>query len=218
MEPLQKFKKNSYGNDYVVGDIHGMYDLLFEKLNKVNFVFDTDRLFSVGDLIDRGPDSQKCMDLCYEPWFFAVRGNHEQMMFDAVVHKFADGGMWIGNGGMWYIDECCDDLDVVIQDLSERLPLGIQVETDNGLVGIVHADVYVNEWEKNFQDIDYNQAQYILWSRSRIEGHSHLTEVIGLDRLYVGHSVRKEKVIIDNVHHIDAGSCFYKNIHIEKIS
>lgn len=218
MRLLQKFKKNESGDDYVVGDIHGMYDLLMENMSKVNFNYDSDRLFSVGDLIDRGPDSEKCLNLCYEPWFFSVKGNHEQMMFDSVVYKHVDGGMWLANGGMWYLDASCDDLDGVIQDLSETLPIGIQVETDSGLIGIVHADVYVNDWEKNFENIDYNQGQYMLWSRSRIEGHSHLTEVTGLTKLYVGHSVQKRKIIIHNVHHIDTGSCFYNNIHMEKIS
>ena len=84
---LHKFKKNQAGNDYVVGDIHGMYILLIESLNEIGFNFTSDRLFTVGDLIDRGPDSVKCLELCYEPWFYSVRGNHEQMAFDAVIRN-----------------------------------------------------------------------------------------------------------------------------------
>ncbi|MGL9724118.1 metallophosphoesterase [Sodalis sp. (in: enterobacteria)] len=33
----------------------------------------------LGDLIDRGPQSEACLPLLENPWFRSVRGNHEQM-------------------------------------------------------------------------------------------------------------------------------------------
>ena len=101
--------------------------------------------------------------------------------------------------------------------MDESLPYGIQVETINGLVGIVHADVMFRHWEDNFFGDNYVH-QVLTWSRSRIEGKRKSNPVIGLYKLYVGHSVLDEPVVIDNVHHIDIGSCFYSRIHIEKIS
>ncbi|NOT83789.1 MAG: hypothetical protein HOP02_03200 [Methylococcaceae bacterium] len=71
---------NNQGTDYVVGDLHGCYQLLQDLLDKVNFDPACDRLISVGDLIDRGPDSLACLQLLAEPWFYAVRGNHEAML------------------------------------------------------------------------------------------------------------------------------------------
>lgn len=212
---LHHFKRNQKGNDYVVGDIHGMYDLLMEGLKKVGFDKSCDRLFAVGDLIDRGPDSIKCLALCYEPWFFTVRGNHEQMMFDYLL-GYNDGGMWVSNGGSWYITEECDDLNATIHDLSERLPYGIEVETDTGLVGIVHADVMRPVWTDNFKG-EEEAATYMLWSRSRAYGHCNY-KIEGIDRLYVGHTPLKKPEVIDNVHYIDVGSCFWNNLYIEKIS
>lgn len=83
------FEKNPYrkvvpvnikGRDFVVGDLHGCRSLLDEKLETVQFDPSQDRLFSAGDLVDRGPESEKCLDLLKEPWFFAVMGNHDAML------------------------------------------------------------------------------------------------------------------------------------------
>ena len=59
--PIRKLPTNALGKDYVVGDLHGCFDLLQRLLHEVEFNKVTDRLFSVGDLIDRGQDSFKCM-------------------------------------------------------------------------------------------------------------------------------------------------------------
>lgn len=80
--PILKLPFNTIGNDYVIGDLHGCYDLLERLLAKVQFDPGKDRLFSVGDLVDRGPDSLRCLELLSEPWFFAVMGNHELMLLD----------------------------------------------------------------------------------------------------------------------------------------
>ncbi|AMK76539.1 MULTISPECIES: metallophosphoesterase [Methylomonas] len=80
--PIRKLPTNAFGKDYVVGDLHGCFDLLQRLLNDIQFDINHDRLFSVGDLIDRGPDSLKCLELVNEPWFYAVRGNHEIIALD----------------------------------------------------------------------------------------------------------------------------------------
>ena len=58
---LVRFDKNTHGTDYIVGDIHGHYERLMSQLGELNFDFACDRLFCVGDLIDRGPDSSKAV-------------------------------------------------------------------------------------------------------------------------------------------------------------
>ena len=98
----KRYKSNNRGKDYVIGDLHGMYRLLFEKLKEIKFNPEMDRVFSVGDLIDRGPDSKKCAELIYEPWFHTVRGNHEDMMIKSLVDKDVNWkDTWVMNGGLW---------------------------------------------------------------------------------------------------------------------
>ena len=78
---------NSIGNDYIVGDIHGHYSNLMELLNHIQFNKLTDTLFSVGDIIDRGPNSIKIINLLDEDWFFSCLGNHEFMMIQSILHN-----------------------------------------------------------------------------------------------------------------------------------
>lgn len=51
---LESFQENLDGKDYIIGDIHGCYDELIIALRYINFNFDHDRLFCVGDVVDRG--------------------------------------------------------------------------------------------------------------------------------------------------------------------
>src|SRR5690349_6471755 len=76
--------RNSKGRDFIVGDLHGVYDLLDQALETVRFDTQCDRLFSVGDLMDRGPYSARALVFLQKPWFFAVAGNHEAMFVEVV--------------------------------------------------------------------------------------------------------------------------------------
>jgi serine/threonine protein phosphatase 1 len=79
---IRRVSANSQGRDFVIGDLHGCLDQLQDKLNSASFEPERgDRLFAVGDLVDRGPDSLGCLKLLQEPWFFSVLGNHDQMFW-----------------------------------------------------------------------------------------------------------------------------------------
>ena len=71
------------GRDFVVGDVHGEFDTLEAMLASVGFLPGCDRLFALGDLIDRGPRSVDAV-----AWMergriaLSVRGNHEQMLLE----------------------------------------------------------------------------------------------------------------------------------------
>lgn len=95
------FANNTLGHDYVVGDVHGDYERLTDLLSVIKFDVTVDRLFSVGDLIDRGPASAKCLELLNEPWFFSVLGNHEEMLINAAKDSVEDMELWEQNGGEW---------------------------------------------------------------------------------------------------------------------
>ena len=102
------------GRDLVIGDLHGHFPTLEHALKALDFDAGADRLFSVGDLIDRGLESARAVEWIESGRITAaVRGNHEQMMaaalaFDAalVLHKRGPGASWLDNGGRWwYVSE-----------------------------------------------------------------------------------------------------------------
>lgn len=97
------FKANTVGRDFVVGDIHGVLPVFNKLLSELKFDKSVDRMFSVGDLVDRGPDSLGVLKLLDEKWFFSVQGNHEQMMFEAYDNNYM-AGSWVSNGGGWGLE------------------------------------------------------------------------------------------------------------------
>lgn len=64
---------------YVAGDIQGCYDPLRRLLDKVAFNPASDRLWSVGDLVNRGPKSLETLRFLKSlgPVFTSVLGNHD---------------------------------------------------------------------------------------------------------------------------------------------
>lgn len=80
----QHLPTNKIGRDFVMGDLHGCMHMLKIFLTFINFDKSKDRLFSVGDLVDRGNHSVDCLDLLKEPWFFATLGNHEDLARDTM--------------------------------------------------------------------------------------------------------------------------------------
>lgn len=92
---------------YVIGDLHGRYDLLLKVLD---FVKDTDyHIFSLGDLVDRGPQSKevviKILELQVKGNLTLLLGNHEMLMYAALC-KPTPGDMecWLSNGGQATLD------------------------------------------------------------------------------------------------------------------
>jgi serine/threonine protein phosphatase 1 len=108
--PIRTFEVNAVGRDFAVADLHGSYSLLEALLKHVGFDPAVDRLFGVGDLVDRGPASMRCLQLLDEPWFHAVLSNHEQMMLEA-FHGGYMGQFWLQNGGMWGLGPLSDHVN-----------------------------------------------------------------------------------------------------------
>lgn len=81
-----RYPANEKGRDFVVGDIHGCLDVLHRALRALNFQPTTDRLFSVGDIVDRGPNSLACLGLLKMSWFHPVMGNHESFLARHLEH------------------------------------------------------------------------------------------------------------------------------------
>jgi serine/threonine protein phosphatase 1 len=112
---VRALPSNQRGRDFVVGDLHGCFDLLDRLLETVRFDPGCDRLFSVGGLVDYGPDSLRSLEFLEAPWFYAVQGTHEHMLlkfFDSYLvsgsidylDRLAKRSVWL-NGELWLADE-----------------------------------------------------------------------------------------------------------------
>jgi len=215
---IKHFTKNNYGYDYVVGDIHGCFTLLAEKLAEIGFNSTKDRLFSVGDLVDRGFESHLALEWLNKPWFYPVLGNHEQMAIDC-VSGFYQQNNYISNGGAWFLE-----LDLVQRSIFaeafKKLPIAIEVETDLGLIGIIHAECPVADWNDLEIALSGHNAEAFemtcLWSRNRIK-RGNTSIIKNIVNVIVGHTILKTDQWFGNVHYIDTGSYSTGNLTIIKL-
>lgn len=218
-DPVLELEYNRFGRDFIVGDIHGCFTQLEDALDEWHFNGDGgDRLISVGDLVDRGPFSNDALNWLDRPWFFAVRGNHEQMAIGVAQGKH-DAGNYAVNGGQWFLD-LPEARQKVIAEVFDTLPYAIELTGEDELIGVVHADM---PFDLSWQELKAalrnpgsntkmrNLRETLLWSRSRIQAHQGgypTLEVQGLSRLYVGHTPLEKATVAANVHFIDTGACF----------
>lgn len=207
---VKRFAANTAGRDFAVGDIHGHFTRLQTALDKAGFEPSVDRLFSVGDLIDRGPESLDVDEwLLRKPWFHAVRGNHEQMAIDShAAGRVSDEcSMHFINGGAWFYGLSSIEQDCYASILRD-LPLVIEVETAHGLIGIVHADVPRGSWGEMISALSGSAfeanhvAAKLQWSRKRITEEDQ-SGVDGVRAVIVGHTPLRQPAVLGNVYHID---------------
>ena len=151
------------GRDLVVGDVHGHFATLRHALAELE-VGKGDRLFSIGDLVDRGPDSFQALS-----WIegsdrsarfdLVIRGNHEQLMLDALASEASpdyqplwptDRDLWYDNGGCWWRNperRPKPPAEVWTAALA-ALPFAARIGTPHGPVGLVHACPVLPSWEE----------------------------------------------------------------------
>jgi serine/threonine protein phosphatase 1 len=118
---------------YAVGDIHGRYDLFALLMN----IIERDQasrtpvatqIVLLGDIVDRGPDSarmvQGCMNLTASTDRFVVlKGNHEDMMVEALNGNLMVYRHWLKFGGRetllsWGVDQEAADGSATMDDFS----------------------------------------------------------------------------------------------------
>ena len=126
----------------VVGDIHGEYEMFMRLLKVAEYDEACDTIYSLGDVIDRGPESLRTLE-----WFagrrgaYMLLGNHEAMMMQA-GEDFDASRVWARNGGGW--SHCLGAREKFLYTCMLRtLPLTAEISYDTGAwrVGLVHADV-----------------------------------------------------------------------------
>jgi serine/threonine protein phosphatase 1 len=193
-------EKNKIGRDFVSGDIHGCFDDLEAKLKKVKFDKTQDRLFCVGDLIDRGPQSELVINYLSQPWFFSVLGNHEQLFllansksikrFDYLTIHMVNGGVWAYDMPRKKIKEFCNQI--------RKLPLIIHV----GNSIILHAALPAVNSLTVIENKPNKYLKTILWHR----GIYPSVCIPDIHRVYVGHNIVSEPTRHGIIRNIDTGA------------
>lgn len=218
---LKHFERNECGRDLIVGDIHGHFTKLQAALDVVGFDPERgDRLFSVGDLVDRGPESDQATDWIEKPWFHAVQGNHEDFAI-RWPNGHMQAGHYVANGGGWNVANPTAE-QRRIADAFAALPVAIELETEGGLVGIVHADCPCRSWLAFSRALRTGWVETVtgelrcaprevehlvmmaMWSRDRADKLFD-GDVQDVRAVVVGHTPMKRMTSLGNVVFIDTG-------------
>ena len=225
MNHVQSIDGSVFKSVYVVGDLHGSYQLLMRQLMTIDFDFENDLLICTGDLIDKGKENLECISLIDKPWFKSVRGNHEEMcikgLFDLKLRQLHER-----NGGEWFYQLPSHHQYKIIKSF-EDLPLVIELQLQEKKIGVVHADIDIHEWgafkadivQGNYEIQGMNSAyENALWGRGRIKNYSDNYDVVeNIDEIYLGHTIVREMTQIDNCYYLDVGSSFTNKLCLVKI-
>lgn len=161
---------------YVISDIHGCYEEYLALLEKINFN-EADRLYVLGDVVDRGPEPVKVLfDMMERSNVYPIVGNHEYMALK-VLNKFQvniteetientitkkdmmNYMEWVRNGGDTTIEEFRQLTDYEQEDLLdylENFSLYEEVMVNGRKYVLVHADIHGFDETKKLEDYDFS--------------------------------------------------------------
>lgn len=242
MTPVKRLPANRHGRDFVTGDLHGCYQALISALKHQSFDPSQDRLLSVGDLVDRGPDSAKVLKLTAKPWFHAVMGNHEWMALTALQQGQPQVGFWLANDGHWWT-KINEFEQQQLFSLLQQLPLALEVpfpdtgmlevtfsedeeekegsattpnSCQNACLGMIHAEVPNRDWS-GIHHWSEEQRYHALWSRALLRSR-RLDPVAGIAAVAHGHTIVEAPCWLGNRLYVDTGACLSGKVTLTLLS
>jgi serine/threonine protein phosphatase 1 len=198
---IQLVRLNNIQRVFVVGDLDGNHRKLQEAMNRVSFDSKADKLICLGDMIDRGDDSLKILELMRELNALVVLGNHEHLMIESILNNDATAkSLWIKNGGAWHSSVPDEQLTSHCQWLVNQ-PLSIMVEYQGMKIGISHTLPIEWDWD-NFPADKSVIVNALLWGRELFNKEKSLLNC-GVDFSIHGHNSTQMPIWLNNTFHID---------------
>ena len=195
-EIIPPVNDSPYKRILAIGDIHGKFNALKSLWKKLN-VSEDDFLIFLGDYVDRGEGIYNVLKWVIEQSardnFKFLRGNHEQMMLDALTESGAGRITWIINGGKATILALRELVSQKVFSLNEilnftdSLPLSYSITVGGRKYFFCHAGV------EEGVPLEEQSEDYLLWSREEFfNGYN------GDDVIVSGHSPIKLFFDFDN--------------------
>lgn len=197
-----------------IGDIHGCVRSLKTLWNNLKPHKDAIHVF-IGDYIDRGPDSKGVVDFLLEIQYdrkcIFLRGNHEQMLLNA-LHS-GDHELWMYNGGEMTLQSY--DNPKKISDISSD-HLAFYENThhfyESDEYFFVHAGAPPHQTLEESKH-DPKSNHYFLWGRD----HLNAFEVPWEKTVVFGHTPRPYPIQKNRMIGIDTG-CVYSELGYGKLT
>jgi len=153
---------------YACSDIHGQYGLYRDMLSDLDLK-EADRLYILGDMIDRGPQSLEIVkDVMSRPNVICLLGNHERMVHDHYRGKDRSIDCWLldCNGGIVtkraFMALPGDEQEAIL-DYIDAMPLQIAVTAGETEFLLSHSAYIEGEGTLMWRDIDDTAAFNAVW-------------------------------------------------------
>ena len=207
MTPIRAVGINSVGRDLVVGDVHGCFRSLERALIELAFDPRRDRLFGVGDLVDRGPRSEDALYWLEDRFHTVTLGNHERPYLEWFRGKVL-GSCERVHGWLWKVHR--DEYRRWFAALS-GMPLALTVETSHGPVGVMHAQVPDPDWSRTLELLsegaeDIVDVALLGFSTEEKDASARARPVEGLRAFVHGHHAVEAVETVHNRWNIDTGA------------
>lgn len=175
---------------YVIGDIHGRFDLLFRMIAEIDndarhHKIDDHVIVCVGDYVDRGPQSDRVINLLVslqsdtERRIVTLKGNHEHMML-RFMEDGPKGRGWLAHGGYetmlsYGIEGITENApDTKLREAGARLRAalgarsvafleGLELQFRSGNICVTHAGADPT------REIDAQSEKALIWGSSRLK-------------------------------------------------
>lgn len=164
----------------VIGDVHGHYDTLMILLDAIAPAGD-DKVYFLGDLIDRGPQSAQVVEFVKQSAYPCLLGNHEQMLIEVLGHGDIHGPTlqaWLYSGGHSTINSYGEE--GVRQDHIDWMRT-LPTYLDLGDIWLVHAGVHPR------LPLEQQTAEQFCWIRE--EFHSIQEPYFSDKMIITGHTI-----------------------------
>lgn len=198
-----------------IGDIHGCAETLELMLTELDEY--THRIFVfLGDYIDRGPNSQKVIELLLdfeqEHQCVWLRGNHEQMLLDSMGTD--DYALWLQNGGEATIRSYIKKYgSFQIPDVHETFYKDTALYFESDHFFFVHAGLSPNRTIKESLKHERYQKDFI-WERSHLYSEQNVWE----KTVVFGHTPMMEPLLSSKMIGIDTGCVYGKSRGMGKLT
>lgn len=173
---------------YAVSDLHGQYEVFLKGLKKIGFSED-DRLYFIGDAVDRGPDGIKILQLIKDHGNMdLIIGNHEFMMLNSVDPEGkkkcngADANLWLYyNGGTRTYEKYGNLSDKARLELLTWLKDSCVMKTIevNGVEFCLTHSYYKQGFENmKYSEMEYRDVWEIVWkSHYRSDSNTYAADI-----------------------------------------
>jgi serine/threonine protein phosphatase 1 len=159
---------------YAVSDLHGRYDIYLKICELLN---PEDKVCFLGDAADRGLDGWKLIKAIYNnPQWIYVKGNHEQMLEDAMRNDCELPLLQWNGGAITYAEWQEEGADESWIKKLEELPLNVEHFSETGHMILL-----------NHSGCESEDPEEVLWDR-----HNFLEEPVGYDIIVHGHTPVQE--------------------------